>query len=140
MKAFDQVGYAFEKIYEEVRHDSVPVLSKWAVEHLQKSLDDFETLLKERGLSVDTYDSVEYLYDEIRHPLLELRKFLHEEPSEVLSAKSAIVFAKALQVSFDELREIAREIDEEYASEPDSIVQPQNEDVRIVFAPAFKDE
>jgi hypothetical protein len=140
MQVFDQVGYAFEKILEEVRQDSTPILSRWAVDHLQKSLDDFERLLKERGLDIDTYDSVEYLYNEIRHPLVELRKFLVGESCEVLSAKSAVVFTKALQVSFDELGQIAKEIDEEYSSDPDMIAGTEPPNVRIVFASATKDK
>ena len=141
MAAFDHVSYAFEKIFEELRRDSAPVLSNWAVDHLQKSLDDFEKLLKERGLSVKAYDSIEYLYDEIEHPLTELRKFIKREPSEVQSYKSAAVFATALRTHFDELRHIAREIDEEYASEPEPVVQPEPEkiDLSVIFTTTPKD-
>jgi hypothetical protein len=124
MGIFDQVGYAFEKIFEELRRDSVPAMGTWGVGHLRTSLDNFEKLLNERGLKLDSYDSVKYLYDEIEHPLTELRKFLHREESEVLSNKSAIVFAQALQSHFDELRHIAGEIDEEYASEPAPVIRP----------------
>lgn len=125
LKAFNQVSYAFDKIFEESHGDSGPILSNWAVDHLRKSLEDFERLLKERGLAVDSYDSIKYLYDEIEHPLTELSKFVKGEPSEVLSNKSAAVFAEALQHYFGELRDIAREIDEEYSSEPDPVVKPE---------------
>jgi hypothetical protein len=130
MKAFDGAGYAFEKIFEEVRGDE-PVLSCWAVDHLQKSLDDFAKLLMERGIGINSYDSIEYLYKEIEHPLTELRKYLLREPSEILSDKSAIVFANALRVHFDDLRHIAQEIDQEYTSEPDPIVKPVPQDIPI---------
>jgi hypothetical protein len=121
VEAFAQVSYAFEKIFEEVRHDSMHILSRWAVDHLQKSLDEFGKLLKERELAVDAYKSIEFLYAEIEHPLAELRKFLLSEPSEIMSAKSAVVFTEALQTYFDELRRIAIEIDDEYASEPEPV-------------------
>ena len=132
-KAFDQVGYAFEKIFDDARRDSIPHLGRWAVDHLQKSLEDFAKLLKERELNIDAYDSIKFLYDELDHPLAELRKFLLNEPSEVLSSKSAIVFADALQGHFDELRDIAVEIDEEYASEPEPIIQAERPNIPITL-------
>lgn len=124
-KAFNQVSYAFEKIFEETHRNSGPILSTWAVDHLRKSLEDFERLLKERGLAVDSYHSIKYLYDEVEHPLTELSKFVKGEPSEVLSNKSAAVFAEALQHYFGELRDIAKEIDEGYSSKPDPVVKPE---------------
>lgn len=68
------------------------------------------------------YDSIEYLYDEIRHPLAELTKYIKKEPSEILSNKSAVVFTDAVQGHFDRLRDIAEELDEDYASAPDPVV------------------
>jgi hypothetical protein len=133
MGVFDQVSYAFEKIFEELRRDSVPVMGTWGVGHLQTSLDNFERLLKDRGLKLKSYDSIKYIYDEIEHPLTELRKFLHREQSEVLSYKSAVVFADALRSHFDELRHMAEEIDEEYASEPEPVIRPEPKgDIQIV--------
>jgi len=133
MEVFRLVGYAFEKISEELGRDSGPMLCNWAVDHLQECLVRFEKLLNERGLTLDTYDVVEYLYDEIKHPLTELAKFLRREPSEVLSNKSAAVFAQALQTYFDRLRHIAGEIDEEYSSEPEPIVRPEPSGTPITF-------
>jgi hypothetical protein len=118
---FGQVGYAFEKLYEEL--ERARILSPWAVKQLQEALDDFATLLKERGLELESIDSIKYHYEEIKHPLAELTKFLNREPSEIQSTKSANVFLTALQKNFDELRNISREIDEDYESEPNPIVQ-----------------
>jgi hypothetical protein len=126
MAVFNQVGYAFEKIFEEIRGNSPKLLGSWAVEHLQKSLDNFDELLHQRGLGIESYDSIKYLYSEIEHPLAELTKFVKKQPSEVLSNDSARVFSEALQSYFDELIQIATEIDQEYESAPDPIVQPQN--------------
>jgi hypothetical protein len=130
---FHLVGYAFEKIFEGIRRDSVANMSPWGVGHLRKAIDDFEGLLNQRGIHLDTYDTIEYLYKDISHPLAELTKFIAAEPSEVQSAKSAIVFAEALQGYFERLRHIAEEIDEEYASEPDPIVPPVRPDVPVAF-------
>jgi hypothetical protein len=133
MRVFDNVSYAFEKIFEGIRGDSVPNLGTWAVGCLQKSLDDFGELLKARGLGIRSYDSLQYTYDKIEHPLTELTKFVRSEPSEIASNKSAVVFAEALQSHFDELRQMAGEIDREYAAAPEPVVQPEHPNVQVVF-------
>lgn len=133
MAVLGGASYAFEKIFEEVRRDATPILSTWAVGHLRKSLDDFENLLKARGLAIGSYDSIKYLYDKMEHPLTELTKFVRREPSEILSNKSAVVFAEALQSYFDDLRQIAREIDQEYADPPEPVVQPEHPDIHMVL-------
>jgi hypothetical protein len=133
MTVFDGVSYAFEKIFEEVRPGSTFIMGTWGIGHLQKVLDDFEKLLKDRGLAIDMYDSIEYLYDEIKHPLAELTKYIKKEPSEILSAKSAIVFTDALRVHFDRLRDIAGELDEDYASAPDPVALPERPDVQMTL-------
>lgn len=113
-KAFDQVLYAFEKISEDIDGSTPVIMGRWGVDHLQSSLDAFAALLRERGLAVDTYDSIQYQFDEIEHPLSELRKFFAGEPSEISSPQTARVFANALKPSFQELMDIAEEIDNEY--------------------------
>ncbi len=105
--------------------DSSPAMGRWGVDYLRKLLPDFDKELQARGLSIESYASVKYLYrDEIEYPLTELRKFLYGEPSDIVSNRSAVVFVDALRSHFDELRDIAREIDEEYASEPEPVVRP----------------
>jgi hypothetical protein len=131
--AFDGVSCAFEKIFEEVRPGSTLIMGSWGVGHLQKALDDFEKLLKDRGLAIDRYDSIEYLYAEIKHPLTELTKYIKKEPSGILSNKSAVVFTDALQGHFDRLKDIAGELDEDYASAPDPVVQPVRPDVQLIL-------
>ena len=114
--AFANVTYAFEKISDDARRSSAPGMGGWAVEYLQSSLLEFETLLRDRGLDLETYDHIKYLYDEIRHPLSQLRTYIKGETSEIRSRETAIVFADALQGHFTELMGLAREIDEDYAS------------------------
>jgi hypothetical protein len=119
--ALDQVTYAFEKIFEELRKDSVRALSGWAVGHLRTALDRFHELLSDRGLTKDSYDSIKYLYLDIEHPLVQLTRYFSKEPSEIMSDQSAVVFAGALQGYFDRLRAIAVEVDEEYSSVPEGV-------------------
>jgi hypothetical protein len=115
-KAFDEVSYSFEKILGEVRGDSNLALAKQAVNQLQISLNQFENLLKEGGSSVESCDSIKYLYQEIEHPLSELRRYLRKEPSEILTDKAGVVYVNALKASFRRLMDIADEMDEGHSS------------------------
>lgn len=96
---------------------------RWGVEYLQTALDDFLRLLGERGIGVDAFDAVPYLYLEIRHPLTELTAFLRGETSEILSNLGAGVFVRALEGSFEGLRRIAGEIGREYGRRPEEVVR-----------------
>jgi hypothetical protein len=118
---FNQASHAFEKLFEEMRHSSPVDLGKWAVGQLKTTLDDFEKQLKERGLTLGTYDTIKYRYLDIEHPLAELKKYVSRQQSEISSDQTAIVFLEALRVYFDHLRDVAREIDEEYSSKPEPI-------------------
>ncbi|HWN74164.1 MAG TPA: hypothetical protein VNO13_00370 [Candidatus Udaeobacter sp.] len=115
-KAFDEVSYSFEKILGEVRGDSNLVLAKQAVNQLQISLNQFENLLKEGGVTVGSCDSIKYLYQEIEHPLSELRRYFMKEPSEILTDKAGVVYVNALKASFRRLMDIADEMDEGHSS------------------------
>jgi hypothetical protein len=137
---FDHVSYDFEKIFEEIRGDSPRALGAWAVDHLRESLDNFKTLLKARGIAIDSYASIEYLYDEMDHPLTELTKFMRREPSEILSNNSAVVFAKTLQLYFEQVRHMAGEIDQEYASAPEPVVKPEQPHVQVVITTTLMDQ
>jgi hypothetical protein len=117
-KAFDEVSYSFEKILGEVRGDSNLVLAKQAVNQLQISLNQFENLLKEGGSTVKSCDSIKYLYQEIEHPLSELRRYFIKEPSEILTDKAAVVYVNALKASFRRLMDIAEEMDQGHSSIP----------------------
>jgi hypothetical protein len=129
---FSEVCYAFEKIFEGIRPSSIPNMSPWGISHLQKVVGDFERALNHRSISLDTYDSIKYLYKDIAHPLAELSKFILGKPSEIASYESARVFAEALQGYFGRLREMAVSIDDKYASEPSPIVRPEHTGEPIV--------
>ncbi len=117
-KAFDEVSYSLEKITGEVRGDSKLVLAKKAVNQLQISLNQFENLLKERQCTIDSYDEIKYLYQEIEHPLSELRRYFMKEQSEILTDKAAVVYVNALSASFRRLMDIAQKMDTEHSSVP----------------------
>jgi hypothetical protein len=114
---FSQVLYAFEKISEETRQHAQLAMGKWGADHLQSSLDEFESSLKERGMNVDTYDSIKYIYNQVAYPLGELRKFFNSQGSDIPRREAAVVFWDVLRGHFSELMDIAKELDIEYSSE-----------------------
>jgi len=111
---FHLVLYAFEKISEDLRKNTIVGMGKWGIGELKSVLDDFKKMLIERGLSIETYDAIKYHYKQIHDPLTELEKFLAGEPSAIPSYEAAIVYTDALQGYFSELTNSAQWIDEEY--------------------------
>jgi hypothetical protein len=123
VEAFRLASHAFEKIFEGLRAETAANMGKWGVGQLQTCLDSFEAELKKRGMAIGTYDTVEYLYEDISFPLKELKKFFEKQSSEIASEKGAVIFAEALQGFFSRLRGIAEELDEHYGSAPDPIAK-----------------
>ena len=68
VEAFRLASHAFEKIFEGLRAETAANMGKWGVGQLQTCLDSFETELKKRGMAIGTYDTVEYLYEDISFP------------------------------------------------------------------------
>jgi len=115
-QAFNQVLYAFEKIFEDLRGNRQTTMGAWGANHLQCSLDQFESLIKARGMNLETYDPIKYRYDETKYPLGELTKYFESRESDILKRETAVVFAEALHGHFAELMDIAGEIDQDYES------------------------
>jgi hypothetical protein len=76
-------------------------------------LGDLEVALKRRGLSLDTYDAIKCAYAEIAYPMEKVKDWLNGEPS--IDPKAVDIFVWYLRRGFAELRQIADEIDAEYA-------------------------
>lgn len=114
----DALGYCFEKIYEAVRRKELIQLGRIHIELVKESLNDFKNLLTERGSELDTYAAVRDLYEEIEYPLNNLEKFFQSTQSTnklVIDEKTAYIFWNFLRNKVFELKQIAQEIDEEYA-------------------------
>jgi hypothetical protein len=119
--SFHTVTYAIEKIFEDLHKNTIVGMGKWGMDTLKSALDDFRKMLGERGMSVETYDSVKYHYEQIEYPLRELQKFFAGEPSEIGSYQAAMVYGDALQGYFSELRKSAQGIDEEYNEQASAV-------------------
>jgi hypothetical protein len=118
---FHTVTYAIEKIFEDLHKNTIVGVGKWGADTLKSALDDFKKLLSDRGMSIETYDSVKYHYEQIEYPLRELQKFFAGEPSDIGSYQAAMVYGDALQGYFLELMKSAQWIDEEYNEQASAV-------------------
>ncbi len=114
---FDNLGHPFEKLASASDRRDYRPLGLYGLESVQKALDDFREALVRRGLDIETYDSVKHLYERLDYPLLKLRACLEESLAEnSVDQPTAYIFAWFVIEHLKQLRDIAREIDEEYES------------------------
>jgi len=110
------LGYCFEKINEHIRGDSMAPMGVWGIEEVRKTLENLRNALQLRGIQIDTYDSIEYLYEQLSYPIVEIEKYLRKEASAVHDAQAAYIFSYFIRGKIEELRTIAGEIDEDFCS------------------------
>lgn len=107
--------YAFEKLGAGFRGDP---MGDWGLEAVKNRVDGFEQALKERGLAGGLM-GIEDTLKELAYPLQRLEEHFSGTGS-VLSPEDAVVFVHYVRAKFDELCEMADEVDAQYQS--DSIV------------------
>ncbi len=110
------MGYYFEKISGACYGSEPAALGAGVVGLVLDCLEKFKVALQARG-ALKAYDSVTYYLDLIEYPLTELKKHFENVPGSNLNSKSAYIFAFFAHQQMDTLQQIAREVDEEYASE-----------------------
>ena len=77
----------------------------------------FKDRLEERGI-FSAYDSITYLVELIEYPIQELTVYFADATSSTLNAKGANIFAFFIYKQIEELKCMAKEIDEDYNSKP----------------------
>ena len=114
-RIFSQAHYYVEKIYDGLKGGDEGPFVKIGIEMLNKEiLGKFESKLKERGLSIHTYDSIKYIYDVLEYPLNELKGYyelLEKNQKPNISQKAAYIFQFFIREHIKELEQIAKEID-----------------------------
>lgn len=110
------LGYSFEKIYEHIRRGHCAGLGVWGLDEVQRTLDEYRHGLEIRGIQIDTYDSIKYFYELLVYPLGQLASYLRGEKSDVRNAEAAEIFTYFVEKHLEELRAIARDIDEDFNS------------------------
>jgi hypothetical protein len=109
------LNYMFEKASVATRGHAEAVLGSWAIEGITQAVCDFEAALGRRGILHDSSD-LAYYFEELEHPMTELQLFM-EHRSTRLDTKAAAIYLYFIQRKVDDLQQMAREIDAEYAEE-----------------------
>ena len=114
------IGYMAGKVIEATSPEGSLEAGAAALEQLKEALVKFRTALGERDISVDSYPGIAHAYQKLERPLRQLARFLDEssrgeEPRP--DREDAYIFAWFVRQQFEELKDMAAEIDEEYAKE-----------------------
>lgn len=115
----DTLSYYFEKTYEAIGKPEKIQLGRMHIGLIRQCLVDFEKLINERGLAISTYSGVNCIWGEIQYPLKELETFFNDIQGKdipVINEQTARIFLHFVQEKVLELKEVAQEIDDEYAS------------------------
>jgi len=112
-------SYYIEKIFENIGKLEHAKFGLMQVELVQEVMDKLKESLQKRGIEIDTYDSIKYLYELLEYPITELELYfdkliVKEKPR--INDKTAYIFAYFIREQLSQLKEIAKEIDNEYSS------------------------
>ncbi|POB17835.1 hypothetical protein CRN36_11720 [Vibrio vulnificus] len=108
------LSYHLGKIYEATYTRESFALGKVNLTTVSQVLEDFKNALESRS-EWGVYDSVNFHYEQLEYPLQQLELYFNGESK--LNEKDAYIFASFVEKQFDELIEIAKDIDKEYESE-----------------------
>jgi hypothetical protein len=84
---------------------------------VSETVEVFKERLKERGV-LDISNSVVNLLQLIEYPIQELTSYFADSTHSRIDAKGAYIFSFFIKKHVEELKAIAKEIDETYESEP----------------------
>ena len=79
----------------------------------------FASKLKERGIELETYDSIKYIYDLLGYPIDGLNTYLNRLENNKktnIDVQTAYIFWFFIREHIKELEQIVKDIDVEYAS------------------------
>ncbi|EGR4437022.1 hypothetical protein DDN22_18455, partial [Vibrio cholerae] len=108
------LSYHLSKIYEATYTKQSFALGKVNLATVSQVLENFRDALESRS-EWGVYDSVNFHYEQLKYPLEQLELYFDGEST--LNEKDAYIFASFVEKQFDELIEIAKDIDKEYESE-----------------------
>ncbi len=92
---------------------------KECLQQIKQTLAAFQKALARRGIELETYDSINYVHGLLEYPLDELEKFFRSffdggQPN--INEKTAFIFAFFVEKQVNELKDMARVIDDDYSS------------------------
>lgn len=107
--------YHFSKVFEGIRKGELQ-FAAINLEQITKALESFKEALASRGIELETYDSIKYLYDQLEHPLGRLQRYLNDQTSGTgFGPQDATIFVFFVEKKVEDLKRIAQEIDNEYS-------------------------
>lgn len=108
------LSYHLGKIYEATYTRQSFALGKVNLATVSQVLESFKNALESRS-EWGVYDSVNFHYEQLEYPLQQLDLYFDGEST--FNEKDAYIFVSFVEKQFDELIEIAKDIDKEYESE-----------------------
>ncbi|HUO50808.1 MAG TPA: hypothetical protein VMU25_04570 [Candidatus Paceibacterota bacterium] len=108
------MGYMCEKMFSAVEHIDELTLGEYGATGLLNVLLKYEEALKERGISIETYPGVELTFKEVQYPLKKLKQHFLKEIT--LEKDEAYIFVHFVREKMFALKNMARELDEEFAA------------------------
>lgn len=115
---FSNSQYYIEKIFEAIWKPEDAILGQMHIKLVKKNIEKLKESLQNRGIEIDTYDSIKNIYKLLEYPIIELELYFNgilakEEPR--INEKEAYIFAYFINDHLLQLKEIAKEIDDEYS-------------------------
>lgn len=111
------LGYYFAKIGGAIRGSEPVNFGAMHIDLVAGVIKAFKDRLEERGI-LKAYDPVIDLLKLIEYPIKELTAYFADATSSTINAKGAHIFTFFVDKHIEELKCMAREIDEEYNSKP----------------------
>ena len=108
--------YYFEKVYESILSNRVRGDGAIHVSQIHEIITNFNAALENRGIA-GAYPGVEYQLKLLEYPLSQLAEYFAHKGEWRLNANDARIFTSFVHNEISKLREMAIEIDEEYAME-----------------------
>ena len=115
----EPLRYYFEKVYESIRGNHGWEYGTWHVSLIREIVEKFNAALENRRIA-GAYPGVEYQLKLLEYPLSQLAEYFAHKGQWRLNEKDAEIFTSFVQSELSKLREMALEIDAEYATESKS--------------------
>ena len=113
---FSLLNHSFQKIYEAINNTGSFELGKSQLQSIkERCIEKFKSELVNRN-EWNEYD--DYRHELMVYPINELEKYFERTGESKLNDNDAFIFAFFLHKQIEELKKIAKEIDERYESIP----------------------
>lgn len=110
------LSYLLSKVCESTFGNAPPQLGLVNLEEAERMLQAFNDSLEERGLT-GAYSGVAGTLEQLSYPLEQLKSYFKDPEASRLNDRDAYIFASFVIAQFEELQEMAGEIDAEYQGE-----------------------